>query len=120
MAGDLGRAGATGGSPDCGGRSRRKHQGGWNGIEMRSAGHGTGVGVSLLDNGRGDPTQTTWAVHNLYLPPDGKRAAADAYIESIGGDGGALYVGCDVNLQLHRPRNDDKQDDAVRTCEHGT
>ena len=30
---------------------------------------------------------------------------------------GPVCVGCDLNAQVQRPRNDDEQDDAVRMCE---
>ena len=59
----------------------------------------------------------TWIVQSLYLPPDDRRAATIAYVEAIGREGEALYVGSDLDLQVHRPRNDEEQDDAIRLCE---
>ena len=42
---------------------------------------------------RGDPDRTEWVVQSLYLPPDDRRAATEAYIEDSRRKDGAVYVG---------------------------
>ena len=49
----------------------------------------------------------------MYIPPDGRRAAADAYVDDSRARGGAVYVGGDLNMQMQRPRNDEEQDNTV-------
>ena len=66
---------------------------------------------------RGDPTRTTWVVRSLYLPPDDRRAASEAYVDDRQRHEGPVYVGCDLIMQTRRPRSDDEQDDTVRMCD---
>ena len=53
----------------------------------------------------------------MYLPPDDRRAASEAYVDDSQRHEGPVYVGCDLNMQAQRPRNNEEQDVAVRICE---
>ena len=66
---------------------------------------------------RGERPRTEWVLRSLYLPPDDRRAAVEAYVEDSRGRNGAVYVGGDLNMQMQRPRNDEEQDDTVMMCE---
>ena len=56
-------------------------------------------------------------LQSFCLPPDDRRNTPVAYAAAIGEGEEPLYVGCDLNLQIHNPRNDDEQDDAMRLCD---
>ena len=62
---------------------------------------------------RGERPRGESVVQSLYLPPDDRRAAAEAYVEESRGRNGAVYVGGDLNMQTQRPRNDNEHDDIV-------
>ena len=52
---------------------------------------------------RVDLARTTWAVQSLHLPPDERRNATAACVDNIGRGEEALYVGCDLNMQVQSP-----------------
>ena len=42
--------------------------------------------------------------------PRGRRAANEAYVDDSQRHEGPVHMGCDLNMQVQRPRNDDAQD----------
>ena len=76
----------------------------------------TGLCAEATVAKRGGPDRTEWVVQSLYLPPDDRKAATEAYVSDSRDRNGALYVGGDMHMQMHRPRTDNEQDDATVLC----
>ena len=53
----------------------------------------TGLCAEATMAKRGGPDKTEWVAQSLYLPPDDRRAATEAYIDDSRSKNGAVYVG---------------------------